>query len=200
MIIKHLDKTPRIHSTTYIAPSATICGDVKIGKNSCILFGSSIIAEGGKIEIGDNCIILENSVVRSSDKHSTIIGNNILIGPNVHLVGCTLEDNVFIATGASIFHGAKVGARSEVRINSVVHLRTNIPPDTTIPINWIAVGNPVKIFPPNEHKKIWAIQKPLDFPGFVYGVKRARKEKTNMKDITSKYRKIFEKHKKDEIL
>ena len=76
MIIKHLGKTPEIHSTAYIAPTATICGDVRIGKNSCILFGASIIAEGGRIEIGENCIILENAVVRSSAKHSTVIGNN----------------------------------------------------------------------------------------------------------------------------
>jgi carbonic anhydrase/acetyltransferase-like protein (isoleucine patch superfamily) len=200
MIIKHLDKTPQIDPSAYIAPTATVCGDVKIGKKSCILFGTSIIAEGGRIEIGDNCILLENAVIRSSDKHSTIIGNNTLIGPNAHLVGCTIEDYVFIATGASILHGAKVGARSEIRINCVVHLRTNIPPDTTLPINWVAVGNPAKIFQPHEHEKIWAVQKLLNFPKFVYGVDRPEKGQTIMSEITERYSKIFEKHKGDEII
>lgn len=200
MIIKHLQKSPDIDSTAYIAPTATICGDVRIGKNSCIQFGVSIIAEGGSIEIGKNCIVLENAVIRSTEKHNAIIGDNTLIGPNSHLVGCAIEKNVFIATGAAVFHGARVGTRSEIRINGVVHLRTVLPPDTTVPINWIAVGNPAKIFPPNEHKKIWQVQKPLDFPGFVYGVKRASKEQTNMIEITGKYSKIFKKHKGDEIL
>jgi carbonic anhydrase/acetyltransferase-like protein (isoleucine patch superfamily) len=200
MIIKHLDKTPKIHPTAYIAPSATICGNVIIGKNSCILFGASIIAEGGRIEIGDNCIILENAVIRSSDKHSTVIKNNTLIGPNAHVVGCTLEECVFIATGASIFHGARIGARSEIRINCVVHLRTNVPPDTTIPINWVAVGNPARIFQPHEHEKIWTIQKPLNFPKYVYGVDRPPEGQTNMPEITKRYSRIFIKHKDDEII
>jgi carbonic anhydrase/acetyltransferase-like protein (isoleucine patch superfamily) len=55
------------------------------------------------------------------------IGSNCLIGPNAHLVGCTLEDCVFVATGVSIFHGAKLDYGAEVRINGVVHLRTSLP-------------------------------------------------------------------------
>ncbi len=199
MIIKHSGKIPNIHSSAYIAPSASICGDIKIGKNTCVLFGATIVAEGGHIEIGDNCIILENAVVRSSDKHSTFIGENTLIGPNAHIVGCNIEKDVFIATGASVFHGAFIGERSEIRINGVVHIRTVLPPDTIVPINWIAIGDPVNILPPHEHEKIWKIQKKLDFPGFVYGVERADKGKTNMKDITRNYSRIFKRHKDDEI-
>ena len=191
MILKHLNKSPVIHHSAYIAPTATICGDVQIGKDTCILFGASIIAEGGSIEIGENCIILEHAVVRSSDHHQTRIGNNTLLGPHTHVVGCTLEDNVFIATGASIFHGAHVGARSEVRINGVVHLRTVLPPDTVVPINWVAVGDPATILPPQRHDEIWRIQKPLNFPTFVYGVRRAEKGKTNMDSITKRYSKLF---------
>ena len=58
MIIKHLGKSPVTHESAYIAPNAVICGDVKIGKNTRIMFGATIIAEGGSIEIGDNCVVL----------------------------------------------------------------------------------------------------------------------------------------------
>jgi carbonic anhydrase/acetyltransferase-like protein (isoleucine patch superfamily) len=153
MIIEHLGKRPDIDPFAYVAPNATICGDVEIGPGARILFGTSIIAERRHIQIGSNCIILENAVIRSTPKHSTHIGSHTLIGPNAHVVGCRIEDNVFIATGASVFHGSNVGRGSEVRINGVVHIKTRLAPDTTVPIGWIAVGDPAQIFPPDEHKK-----------------------------------------------
>lgn len=90
MIIEHNGKTPQIHPSAFVAPTATVCGDVVIGGDSRILFGTSIIAEGGKIEIGHHCIVLENAVIRSTPRFSTSIGNHILIGPNAHVVGCTM--------------------------------------------------------------------------------------------------------------
>jgi len=86
------------------------------------------------------------------------------------VVGATIADRVFIATGAAVFHGAILGTESEVRVNGVVHLRTRLDPETTVPIGWVAVGAPAEILPPDRHEAIWAIQKPLDFTGFVYGV------------------------------
>jgi len=54
MIINHLGKSPIIDESAFVALTATICGDVKIGKNSRIMYGAVVIAEGGSIEIGDN--------------------------------------------------------------------------------------------------------------------------------------------------
>jgi len=200
MILEHLGKKPRIHPSAYVAPTATVCGNVEIGKDTRILFGTSIVAEGGSIKIGSNCIILENAVVRSSPKYSTQISDHTLIGPHTHVVGCRIEECVFIATGASIFHGAYIGRGSEVRINGIVHLKTQLPPNTTVPIGWIAIGNPAQILPPNEHDKIWAIQKPLNFPRSVYEVERPPAGKTVMPEITTQYSKWLGTHKEDVIL
>ncbi|NIM90176.1 MAG: gamma carbonic anhydrase family protein [Candidatus Aminicenantes bacterium] len=200
MILEHLGNKPRIHPSAYVAPTATVCGNVEIGKESRILFGASIIAEGGSIKIGSNCIILENAAVRSTLKYSTHIGDHTLIGPHAHLVGCRIEECVFIATGASIFHGAYIGRGSEVRINGIVHLKTKLLPNTTIPIGWIAVGSPAHIFPPHEHDKIWAIQEPLNFPLSVYGVERPPAGETSMLEITAKLSKWLGTHKDDVIL
>lgn len=172
MLISHLDKSPIIDSSTFIAATATICGNIKIGKNSRIMYGATVIAEGGTIEIGDNCVVLENAVLRSTANHSLHIGNNVLVGPNAHVVGCTVEDNVFIATGASIFHGARLCKGSEVRINGVVHLKSVLPENEFVPIGWIAVGDPISILPPEKHDDIWKVQEPLNFPKYVYGVDR----------------------------
>ncbi|EKQ52672.1 MULTISPECIES: gamma carbonic anhydrase family protein [unclassified Clostridium] len=200
MLISHLGKSPSIDVSAFIAPNATICGDVKIGKNTRIMYGAAIIAEGGSIEIGDNCVILENAVLRSTVKHSLKICNEVLIGPNAHVVGCTIENNVFIATGAAIFHGAKLCQNSEVRINGVVHLKTILPENECVPIGWVAIGNPVKILPAEKHDDIWAIQKPLDFPKYVYGVDRKITEESIMPEVMNMMTTTLKTHKDDVIL
>jgi carbonic anhydrase/acetyltransferase-like protein (isoleucine patch superfamily) len=173
MIIRHKGETPHIASSAYVAPNAAICGDVTVGDHCRIMHGAQIIAEGGEIAIGNECIIMENAVLRSTTRHSLSIGNSCLIGPNAHVVGCRVEDQVFIATGVAIFHGAKVGSGSEVRVNAIVHLKTSLPAGSTVPIGWVAVGDPATILPPDQHENIWSIQEPLNFPLIVYGVDRS---------------------------
>jgi len=187
MILKHNGKEPQIDSSAYIAPNALVCGDVTIGKGVRIMFGAQVIAENSPISIGDYCIVLENAVIRGTETFPVTIGNNCLIGPNTHIAGCTIEDNVFVATGAAIFHGATLKTGSEVRINGVVHLKTVLPEDTTVPIGWVAVGNPAQLFPPDKHDEIWAVQEPLNFPKTVYNVERpACGEPNNMPLICKK--------------
>jgi carbonic anhydrase/acetyltransferase-like protein (isoleucine patch superfamily) len=200
MIIEHLGKKPDIHPSVYVAPNAVVCGDVEIGMGARIMFGVSVIAEGGRIRIGANTVVLENAVIRSTAKHSTRIGTHTLIGPNAHVVGCGIEDSVFIATGASVFHGASVGRGSEVRINGVVHIKTKLSPGSTVPIGWIAVGNPAQLFPPDKHAKIWEVQEPLNFPEFVYGIERVPEMETLMPSIAVLYHKQLGTHKEDKIL
>ncbi|MCI0490984.1 MAG: gamma carbonic anhydrase family protein [Blastocatellia bacterium] len=200
MLIEHQGKSPRIHESAYIAPTAVICGDVHIGENSRVLFGAVITAEGGRVEIGAHSIIMETAVIRATPHHPVRIGDHVLVGPRAYLTGCTVEDNVFLATGATIFNGARVCERAEVRINGVVHIKTRIPPDTTVPIGWIAVGDPAEIMPPKDHEKIWSIQEALDFPREVFGLDRAPEGETIMPELTRRYARALAKHKEDRIM
>lgn len=138
---------------------------------------------------------MENAVLRSTQRHPLSIGDNCLVGPNSHVVGCTVEDEVFIATGAAVFHSARLGKASEVRINAVVHLKSYLAAGETVPIGWIAVGDPAQLFPPDEHEQIWAIQKPLDFPLTVYGLDRAE---ASMQKITRRLSESLGSHVSDE--
>ena len=189
-----MGKTPGIHSTAYVAPTATICGDVTIGPNCRVMHGSSIIAEGGRIEINEYCIIFENAVIRSNINHSVVIGRFCLIGPNAHVAGCRIDDEVFVATGAAIFHGAHLGKGVEVRINAIVHLKTYLEPDTVVPIGWIAVGNPAKLFSPDQHNEIEKIQLPLNFTLTVYGFDRSD---CTMQKITQRLSENLGSHRND---
>jgi carbonic anhydrase/acetyltransferase-like protein (isoleucine patch superfamily) len=172
MLLEHRDKRPNIHESAYIAPTAVVCGDVTIGENSRVLFGAVLAAEGGPIEIGSHCVIMENAIIRGTRRHPARIGDHVLVGPQAYLTGCTVEDSAFLATRATVFNAAHIGTRAEVRINGVVHLRTVLPPDAVVPIGWVAVGDPAEILPPEAHEGIWAIQEPLNFPRTVFGLER----------------------------
>jgi carbonic anhydrase/acetyltransferase-like protein (isoleucine patch superfamily) len=181
MLITHNGHTPRVHPDAWVAPNAVLCGDVEVGAGSRILFGAQLIAEGGSLKVGSECIVMENAVLRSTSRHSLQIGDNCLVGPNAHLVGCHVADQVFIATGASVFHAARLGKGCEIRINAVVHLRTELADGDMVPIGWVAVGTPAQILPPDRHDEIWAVQAPLNFPLTVYGLERPQ---ANMVSIT----------------
>jgi carbonic anhydrase/acetyltransferase-like protein (isoleucine patch superfamily) len=112
---------------------------------------------------------MENAVIRSTRRHPAAIGDHVLIGPGAYLSGCAIRDCAFLATGSRVFNGAIIGARTEVRINATVHLLTKLPEGATVPIGWVAVGDPARILPPEAHGEIWAIQEPLNFPREIFG-------------------------------
>ncbi|MDR3495149.1 MAG: gamma carbonic anhydrase family protein [Ancalomicrobiaceae bacterium] len=199
MIIRHAGKTPEIDGGAFVAPDATVCGDVRIGWGTRIMHGARLIAEaGGRIEIGNECIVLENAVVRATAAHCCRIGDHTLIGPHAHVVGATIVGRAFIATGAAVFHGAHLAENTEVRINGVVHIDTRLEAGTTVPIGWVAVGDPAKILPPGEHEAIWAVQRPLDFPRRVYGVDRSAPDV--MAEITTQMSEWLAAHAADEVI
>jgi carbonic anhydrase/acetyltransferase-like protein (isoleucine patch superfamily) len=186
MLLEHNGKRPKVHSTAYVAPNATLCGDVTLGKDSRVMFGAVLTAEGGPVRIGETCVVMENAVIRGTKRHPTSIGDNCVVGPRAHLVGCQVADNAFLATGSTIFNGASVGEGAEVRVNGTVHLRTVLPAEAVVPIGWVAVGEPAEVLAPGEHERIWELQELLDFPGTVFGVERGPAG-TMMPELTRRY-------------
>ena len=166
MLIEHAGKRPTIDPTAWVAPDATVCGDVTIGPGVRILHGARVVGEaGGAIRIGRDAIIMENAVIRASSKHPYTIGDHCLIGPNAHVTGATLEDEVFVATGAAIFHGAALGRGSEVRVHATVHLRTRLAPGATVPIGWVAVGDPARILTTRPARRHLGGSETAELPG-----------------------------------
>jgi len=196
MLLEHNGERPKAHSTAYVAPNATLCGDVTVGKDSRVMFGAVLTAEGGPVRIGDTCVVMENAVIRGTKRHPTSIGDNCVVGPRAHLVGCQVADHVFLATGSTVFNGASVGDGAEVRVNGTVHLRTVLPADAVVPIGWVAVGEPVEVLAPGEHERIWGLQEPLDFPGTVFGVERGPTG-TMMPELTRRYAAALGAHRED---
>lgn len=200
MILRHDGAAPKIDATVRVAPNAVICGDVTLGANCSVGFGAVLTAESGPISIAANCIVMDTAVIRGTRRHPVRIGDNVLIGPHAYLSGCTVEDDVFLATGVSVFNGARIGARSTVRINAIVHIKTVLAPDSVVPLNWVAVGDPAEILPPDQHERIWSIQAPLDFPKTVFGVERPAPGESFMPKVMPRYARLLRRHEKDEVL
>ncbi len=200
MLLEHRAKRPHVHESAYVAPNAVISGDVTIGEGSRVLFGAVLSAEGGPVAIGAHCIVMENAVIRGTKRHPVRLGDHVLVGPRAYLSGCTIEDCAFLATGSSVFNGARVGARAEVRINATVHLKTVLAEDSVVPIGWVAVGDPAEILPPGRHEEIWAIQEPLDFPREVFGLERPAPGQTIMPELTRRYARALARHLSDRVI
>ncbi|MCB9957824.1 MAG: gamma carbonic anhydrase family protein [Rhodospirillaceae bacterium] len=200
MRIIHDGHTPRIHPSARIAPNAVVCGEVEIGANTSIGFGCVVTAESGPVCIGEDCVVMDTAVLRGVRGAPLTIGNRVLVGPRAYLTGCRVEDEAFLATGVCVFNGACIGRGAEVRINGVVHIRTVVPAGATVPIGWIAVGDPAEILPSGEHARIWAIQKPLDFPRVVFGVARPPPGESMMTAVMPRYARRLATHRADEVV
>src|SRR6218665_2145153 len=106
-----------IHPTATNASTAVLRGEVQVSAGAVIRDGVIVGADGSTIRIGENTIVMEHAVIRSTAADDCTVGAHVMVGPHTHLTGCTLEDEVFIATGASVFHGATLQKWSEVRIH-----------------------------------------------------------------------------------
>ncbi len=168
-----------IHANAWVAPTAVVTGDVTLGPGSRVLHGAVLNGDHGPIRVGADVVVMENALLRGRTKHPLTIGDAVLVGPHAHINGAHVADEVFIATGVSMFPGCRVGSGCELRINSVVHVNSVLPAGTVVPIGWIAAGDPAQLFSPDRHEDLWAVQERLDFPGTVYGVPR----ETSMREI-----------------
>ena len=195
--VEHRLKRPKVAESAYIAPTAVLAGDVTVGPHSRVMFGAVITAEGGAVEIGTNCVIMENAVIRGVPNQEMRVGDNVLVGPHTHLTGCVIEGDTRIATGAVVFNGARIETGAEVEFNAVVYVNTVVPSGMAIPMGWFAGGQPAELVPPNDWERIRAIMGPLDYPGTVFGVGGGR---VVMQDVASRYARGLALHHRDQVL
>lgn len=196
MLIEHRGRRPQVDPSAYVAPTAVLCGDVRIGPDARILFGAVLTAEDGTVTVGARTVVMENAVVRGRARSAAELGDDVLVGPHAHVNGARVGDGCFLATGTSLFPGSVLGEGTEVRIGGVVHVNTVLAAGSLVPIGWVAVGDPAEVLPPDRHDDIWAVQEGLDFPGTVYGVARDTPARERMTRQTA----WFAAHRDDRVL
>src|SRR5271154_1826928 len=131
--------TPQIGADVYLAPTATLIGDVHIGDRATVWFGAVLRGDAARIEIGAETSIQDNAVVHCAAGLPTIVGDRVTVGHGALLEGCVIEDGALIGMGAVVLQHARVGAGSLIAAGAVVSERTEIPSGV------LAAGVPAKV-------------------------------------------------------
>jgi carbonic anhydrase/acetyltransferase-like protein (isoleucine patch superfamily) len=198
MLVEHEGRAPVVDRGAWVAPTAVLCGDVRVAAGARVLWGAVLTDDGGPVTIGEQAIVMENALLRGRDGHPVTIGANVVVGPHAHVNGARVADDAFLATGVALFPGARVGRGAEIRINAVVHVGSAVADGETVPIGWVAVGDPARILSPERHEEIWAIQRELDFPGVVLGVERDAPDLPAR--AAARYSELFGRHRDDRVI
>ena len=132
-------KTPQIDPTVFIAPNATVLGDVTIGVDCSVFFGAVVRAEHDAITIGGGTNIQDNCVLHVDEGFPLSVGQNVTVGHGAILHGCTVGDNTLIGMGAIVLNWAVIGKNCVIGAGALVTGRTVIPDGS------LAVGSPAKV-------------------------------------------------------
>jgi carbonic anhydrase/acetyltransferase-like protein (isoleucine patch superfamily) len=98
MLIEHRGKRPTVDPSAYVAPTAVLCGDVRVGPESRILFGAVVSGEDGHGE----------RARAGREAHPVELGDDVLVGPHAHVNGAIVGEGAFLATGTALFPGSSV--------------------------------------------------------------------------------------------
>jgi carbonic anhydrase/acetyltransferase-like protein (isoleucine patch superfamily) len=136
---RYLQRPPSLHPTAWIAPNATIIGDVTLEEESSVWYGAVLRGDINRIVIGPRSNVQDGSVVHLADDFPTLVGELVTVGHKAILHACTVADEVLIGMGAIVLDGAEIGARSIIGAGALVTGRMKIPPGSLV------LGSPAKI-------------------------------------------------------
>lgn len=139
MILDYKGKTPQIHESAFIAPNATVIGDVEIGKQSSVWFGTVLRGDIAPIRIGSHTNIQDLSILHETPDMPLVIEDNVTVGHKVTLHSCTIRRNALIGMDSTVLDGAVIGENAFIGAGSLVT------PGTEIPANAMAFGRPARV-------------------------------------------------------
>ena len=121
--------SPTMGANCFIAPNATIVGDVVMGDNCSIWFNAVVRGDVNSIRMGNKVNVQDGAIIHCTyEKAATYIGNNVSIGHNAIVHGCVIEDNVLVGMGAIVMDNCRVGSNTIIAAGAVVLENTNIEP------------------------------------------------------------------------
>jgi carbonic anhydrase/acetyltransferase-like protein (isoleucine patch superfamily) len=136
------DAAPSLGSESWVAPSADLIGDVRLGAKASVWFGAVIRADNTPILIGEQSNIQDGAVCHSDPHAPLTIGRGVTVGHQAILHGCTVADGALIGMGARVLNGALIGARCIVGAGALV------PEGKTYEAGHLLVGAPARIVRP----------------------------------------------------
>ncbi len=141
-IAQHLGKVPDTKQALFVAPNATVIGDVVLGPKSSVFYGAVLRGDIHEIRVGEGSNIQDNAVVHLADNFGAYIGAWCTIGHSAIVHACTVEDECLIGMGATVLDGARIGRQSIIGANSLVPQGMIVPPGSMV------YGSPAKVVRP----------------------------------------------------
>ena len=152
MILSYRGVSPKIAGDAFVAPTATVIGDVEIGAESGIWFGVILRGDVNRIRIGTRTNLQDGTIVHvTRELHPTIIGSNVTVGHGVKLHGCSIADGCLVGIGAIVLDGVQLGAQSLVAAGSL------LTPGMVVPPRSLVVGSPAKVKRPLTEEEVAGI-------------------------------------------
>ncbi|MEV6896348.1 gamma carbonic anhydrase family protein [Amycolatopsis sp. NPDC051372] len=141
--------SPQVHPDAWIAPTATLIGDVTVEKDASVWYGAVIRADFGPIVIREGANVQDNSVIHCGGT-LTEIGKNVTVGHQCLVHDCTIGEQALIGNGSTVLDKSVIGPRALVAAGSTVT------PGTEVPAEVIAMGSPAKKFVPlTDSARMW---------------------------------------------
>jgi carbonic anhydrase/acetyltransferase-like protein (isoleucine patch superfamily) len=140
-------------SPLFLAPNATVTGDVVLGDDVGIWFGAVIRADKDRISIGRGSNVQDNAVVHTTTGYPVNVGEHVSVGHGAIVHGCTVEDCVLVGMGSIVMNGAQVGHHSIIGAGAVVTEHATIPPHSVV------LGVPAKVVRTTTHEQEEGIMK-----------------------------------------
>ena len=128
----HGGHEPRIASSAFLAPTATVVGDAELGPESGVFYGAVVRGDRSPVRLGARSNLQDNVVVHSDPGHPCTIGADVSVGHGAVVHGCTVEDEVLIGMNATVLNGAVIGTGSLVAAGAVVLEGTVVPPRSLV--------------------------------------------------------------------
>lgn len=138
-IAKHLGTSPSVHETAYIAPGATVIGDVTLAEETSVWFSTVLRGDINSIRVGPRSNIQDGAVVHLADAYGTEIGELVTVGHKAVIHACTIGDEVLVGMGAVVLDGAEVGPRCIIGAGALVTGGKKIPEGSLV------LGSPGKV-------------------------------------------------------
>ena len=132
LIVPFRDRTPSIPESAWVAPNATLAGDITLGERASVFYGAVLRGDMDAITIGDDTNLQDNVTMHVDFGTPAIIGARVSVGHGAILHGCTVEDDCLIGMGATVLNGAVIGTGSLVAAGTVVLEGSVIPPRSLV--------------------------------------------------------------------
>jgi carbonic anhydrase/acetyltransferase-like protein (isoleucine patch superfamily) len=153
MLLPYRDKNPRLGARVFVAPDATLVGDVTIGDDSSVFFQSVLRADINAIRVGARSNIQDHCTVHLASDVPVIVGDDVNVGHRVILHACTIGDRVLVGMGSIIMDNAVIGEDSIVGAGSLISKGKVFPPGSLI------VGSPARVLRPLSEEEKASIPK-----------------------------------------